>query len=80
MVLMNWAIDVPQTLLQSDAKTYYPYEAFLSGGALKEQLIIKESVHLNQMTDCRLQFGGMKKEFRVIVDHYATVKLAFVMN
>ncbi len=36
MVLMNWAIDVPQTLLQSDAKTYYPYEAFLSGGALKE--------------------------------------------
>jgi hypothetical protein len=26
------------------------------------------------MPDCHLKFGGMKQEFRVIVDHYATVK------
>ena len=26
------------------------------------------------LTDCHLKFGGMKQEFRVIVDHYATVK------
>ena len=32
------------------------------------------------MTDCHLKFGGMKQEFRVIVDHYATVKIKFVMN
>ena len=25
--------------------------------------------------DCCLEFGNMKEEFRVIVDHYATVKI-----
>ena len=50
-------IDVPRELLQSDAKP------------LKEELIIKESYYINLLTDCRLKFGDMKMEFRVIVDH-----------
>jgi hypothetical protein len=35
----------------------------------KEELIIKESYFYTYSMDCRLQFGDMKKEFRVIVDH-----------
>lgn len=36
MALMNWAIDVPQKLLQSDAKLFYAHRK-------KEELIIKKS-------------------------------------
>jgi len=35
----------------------------------KEELIIKKSYNFKLKTDCHLQFGDMKKEFRVIVDH-----------
>jgi len=37
MALMNWAIDVPHKLLQSDAKTIPSFEGD------KEELIIKKS-------------------------------------
>ncbi len=63
MALMNWAIDVPQKLLQSDAKLLFDNQI------KKEELIIKKSYIIKLQTDCRLQFGDMKKEFRVIVDH-----------
>lgn len=35
----------------------------------KEKLIIKESQFNTNLADCLLQLGGMKQEFRVIVDH-----------
>jgi len=50
MALMNWAIDVPQKLLQSDAKTIPSYASnsqvsnlLLNKMGNKEELIIKES-------------------------------------
>ena len=36
----------------------------------REELIIKESYIIKYQSDCCLKFGSMKKEFRVIVDHY----------
>jgi hypothetical protein len=38
-------------------------------GKKKKELIIKESYNINLLADCRLKFGDMKMEFRVIVDH-----------
>ena len=35
----------------------------------KEELIIKKSQIKINATDCHLKLGGMKEEFRVIVDH-----------
>ena len=34
-----------------------------------EELIIKKSYIIIFGSDCHLKFGGMKQEFRVIVDH-----------
>jgi len=63
MALMNWAIDVPQKLSQSDAKLFFLEEN--ERGANHE----KKLYYKNIGTDCHLKFGGMKQEFRVIVDH-----------
>ena len=60
MALMEWATGVPQKLLQCDAILFMRLWPFKD----KVELISKESYK----TDYCLQFGSMKKEFRVIVD------------
>lgn len=64
MALMEWATNVPQKLLQCDAK--HLMFTFLRGGKRKNnvELISKKSC----LTNYCLKFGSMKKEFRVIVD------------
>ena len=46
---------------------------FLAEGN-KVELIMKYSYLYYILTNCHLKLGDMKKEFRVIVDNYATVK------
>jgi hypothetical protein len=43
MALMNWAIDVPQKLLQSDAKPFLWLNLLNKFKENKDELIIKES-------------------------------------